>query len=84
MLLIHLFPQTLCQQEMKENPEDKVYEDNMGPTWGQEDQGGSHVGPINLAIWEGKVDWENGKWSCVGNFVCVYYSNEKWIHNVIA
>ena len=24
---------------------------NMGPTWGQQDPGGSHVGPMNLAIW---------------------------------
>ena len=22
----------------------------MGPTWGRQDQGGSHVGPMNLAI----------------------------------
>ena len=25
----------------------------MGPTWGQQDPGGPHVGPMNLAIWEG-------------------------------
>ena len=24
----------------------------MGPTWGRQDPGGSHVGPMNLAIWE--------------------------------
>ena len=24
----------------------------MGPTWGQQDQGGLNVGPTNLAIWE--------------------------------
>ena len=23
----------------------------MGPTWGQQDPGGPHVGPMNLAIW---------------------------------
>ena len=23
----------------------------MGPTWGRQDPGGPHVGPINLAIW---------------------------------
>ena len=29
----------------------KVDGANMGPTWGQKDPGGPHVGPINLAIW---------------------------------
>ena len=29
----------------------KVYGANMGPTWGRQDPGGSHVGPMNLAIW---------------------------------
>ena len=24
----------------------------MGPTWGQQDPGGPHVGPMNLAIWD--------------------------------
>ena len=32
-------------------PESKVYGANMGPTWGRQDPGGSHVGPMNLAIW---------------------------------
>ena len=25
----------------------------MGPTWGRQDPGGPHVGPMNLAIWDG-------------------------------
>ena len=29
----------------------KVHGANMGPTWGRQDPGGPHVGPINLAIW---------------------------------
>ena len=33
-------------------PDDKVHGANMGSIWGQEDPGGSHVGPMNLAIWE--------------------------------
>ena len=33
-------------------PANKVNEANMGPTWGRQDPGGSHVGPINLAIWD--------------------------------
>ena len=24
----------------------------MGPTWGRQDPGGPHVGPMNFAIWE--------------------------------
>ena len=23
----------------------------MGPTWGRQDTGGPHIGPMNLAIW---------------------------------
>ena len=25
----------------------------MGPTWGRQDPGGPHVGPMNLALWDG-------------------------------
>ena len=32
------------------SPESKVHEAYMGPTWGRQDPGGSHVGPVNLAI----------------------------------
>ena len=32
-------------------PDSKVHGANMGPIWGQQDPGGSHVGPMNLAIW---------------------------------
>ena len=35
------------------DPDSKVYGANMGPTWGRQDPGGSHVGPMNLAIWGG-------------------------------
>ena len=31
-------------------PENKVHEAYMGPTWGRQDPGGPHVGPMNLAI----------------------------------
>ena len=33
-------------------PDSKVYGANMGPTWGRQDPGGAHVGPMKLAIWE--------------------------------
>ena len=36
----------------KEHPPDsKVHGANMGPVWGRQDPGGSHVGPMNFAIW---------------------------------
>ena len=32
-------------------PDSKVHAANMVPTWGRQDPGGPHVGPINFAIW---------------------------------
>ena len=34
------------------NPGGKVHGANMGPIWGQQDLGGSHIGPMNFAICE--------------------------------
>ena len=34
------------------NPDGKVQEANVGPIWGRQDPGGTHVGPMNFAIWE--------------------------------
>ena len=31
-------------------PDSKVHGANMGPIWGWQDPGGSHVGPMNFAI----------------------------------
>ena len=33
-------------------PDSKVLGANMGPIWDRKDQGGSHVGPMNFAIWD--------------------------------
>ena len=33
-------------------PDSKVHGANMGPTWGQQDPGGPHVGHVNLVIWD--------------------------------
>ena len=30
----------------------KVHGANVGPTWGRQDPGGPHVGPMNFAIWD--------------------------------
>ena len=38
-----------------DNPDNKVHGAYMGPTWGQQDPGGPHVGPMILSIWEGKA-----------------------------
>ena len=32
-------------------PDSKVHAANMGPIWGRQVPGGSHVGPMNFAIW---------------------------------
>ena len=34
-------------------PDSKVHGASMGPIWGRQDPGGSHVGPANFAIWYG-------------------------------
>ena len=34
-------------------PDSKVHAANMGPTLGQQEPGGPHVGPMNLACWVG-------------------------------
>ena len=32
-------------------PDSKIHEANMGPIWDRQDPGGTHVGPMNFAIW---------------------------------
>ena len=34
------------------NPDSKAHGASMGHIWGRQDPGGSHVGPMNFAIWE--------------------------------
>ena len=36
---------------LKHSPHSKVRGANMRPTWGRQDPGGPHGGPINLVIW---------------------------------
>ena len=36
-------------------PDSKVNGANMGPIWGRQDPGGTHVGPMNFAIWDATV-----------------------------
>ena len=32
-------------------PDSKVHGASMGPIWGRQDPDGTHVGPVNFAIW---------------------------------
>ena len=32
-------------------PDSKIHGAKIGPIWGRQDPGGSHVGPINFVIW---------------------------------
>ena len=41
-----------CDVFAKGFPDSKVHGANMGPIWDRQDPGGSHVGPMNFAIWE--------------------------------
>ena len=41
----------MVQGSLEGIPDSKVYGANMGPTWGRQDPGGPHVGPMNFALW---------------------------------
>ena len=51
-------------------PDSKVHGANMGPIWGQQDQGGPHVDQMNFAIWDSTEKWQNRS------------SQWKWLHYV--
>ena len=38
-----------------DTPDSKLHRANMGPTWVLPAPGGTHVGPVNLAIWDSKA-----------------------------
>ena len=44
-------------------PDSNVHGANMGPTWVLSDQDGSHVGPMNLAIWLYKHQFLKHGWN---------------------
>ena len=52
---ITLMRNTLGFIRWKGNPESKVHGANMGPIWGRQVPGGSHIGPVNFVLWEDKV-----------------------------
>ena len=48
---IYFFQELPCASlDNPDNPGSKVHGASMGPTWGRQDPGGPHVGPMNLAI----------------------------------
>ena len=40
----------VCDRTIAPVPDSKIHGADMGPTWGRQDPGGSHVGPMNLGI----------------------------------
>ena len=44
------FSVTVSYRQLSVYPDSKVHGANMGPIWGRQDPGGSHVGPMDFAI----------------------------------
>ena len=58
--LTHSYTCTICTEWcLSSHPDSKVHGANMGSTWGRQDPGGPHVGPMNLAIWDASWKWFN-------------------------
>ena len=51
-------------------PDSKVHGTNMGPTWGQQDPGGPHVGHMNFTIWDDIItrDANSEPWAEIWEF----------------
>ena len=47
-------------------PDSKVHGASMGQIWGRQDPGGSHVGPMNLPIWDVLALW----WRSTNTILC--------------
>ena len=43
--------QYVCSLSMAVFTNNKVHGANMGPNWGRQDPGGTHVGPMKFAVW---------------------------------
>ena len=55
----------------------KVHEANMGHTWGRQDPGGPHVGPMNLAIWDTLL--VRVRWNCLWGVFGIKWPCYKWV-----
>ena len=51
-IIVYIY-NTSIKLSFRAYPVNKVNGANMGPIWDRQDPGGSHFGPINLAIWVG-------------------------------
>ena len=45
------YPRDFGNIPFRAYPDSRVHGASMGPTWGRQDPGGLHVGPMNFAIW---------------------------------
>ena len=59
------------------NPDSNVHGANTGPIWGWQDSGGSHVGPMNLAIWE-TTRYECGNFDSFAKWYNTFIVNGSW------
>ena len=59
---VHLY---ICIISKRTIPDSKVHWASMGPTWGWHDPGGPHVGPMNLASWDGMWHFSYRLWNTV-------------------
>ena len=52
-LILVAIPMSCCASVVRTlvPPDSKVHWANMGSTWGRQDPGGPHVGPMDFAIW---------------------------------
>ena len=55
-----LYKMRLPSKTTTHTPDSKVHGTIMGPTWGRQDPGGPHVGPMNVAIWVTIFGSDNG------------------------
>ena len=71
---------------MNVDPDNKVHGANMGPIWGRQVPGGSHVGPMNFAFWgmflsseiEVLVHWHSGM-AIVFKYISCSWLGLQWV-----
>ena len=69
------------QELIGTNPDNKIHGANMGPTWGQQDPGGPHVGHVNRVIWEVKQHQYHAYIVCpCFQFILKFSIIKQWLH----
>ena len=65
-------------------PHSKVHGANMGPIWGRQDPGGTHVGPMNFAISDNKDRCLNHfLWNCPQGNATRSVQVMAWLHQAV-